>query len=80
MDSWEDFLAGMIVAAVMIALVAGIGSIIDHSGTFNAGEAALSEAKIDYMLSEPVGSKVIMFATESGRIVYYDGALFKEME
>lgn len=80
MDSWDDFFIGMLVAAVAIALVVAVVSGIAYNGTFNAGEAALSEAEVDYMLSESVGNAAVLFATDSGRIVYYDGALFKEME
>ena len=79
-DSWRDFFVGCLVATVVIMLVVGIASDILCDNIFNAAEATLSEAEIDYLLASPVGNAVVLFATNSGRIVYYDGALFKEME
>ena len=67
-------------ATVVIGVVLLTGADAQADKTFAASEAALSEAKMDYMLSERVGGLVVLFATNSGRIMYYDGALFKEME
>ena len=82
MDNRESFLFG-ILAGLVIAT--GIGLLLvaclpDPADAIASGEVALSEAEIDYMLSESIGRKVVLFATEQGRVLYYDGALFKEME